>query len=169
MRINRIGNWAKTTILAGLLVTAPLSAKSQIIKNGEKILARDTVELMNGKKAQALLIDTDGNQNNFERFALNRVIRSNSSGHKSLNGEKGFDQIENTQYVDTLVRVFKKTEGQPVEELEYYVAGPSLRKNIVIERKSGKIVANSASKTNMDAVSYNNHTRTLVSLKKINN
>ncbi len=151
MRINRIGNWAKTTVLAGLLATSPIAAKAQALNKGETVLARDTVELFNSRKAQALLIDTDGNFNNFEKFALN-TVRSATSGHAKLQGKKGTRVIEETQYVDTLIRVFKKIEGESSEKLEYYLAGPWIKKGIVVENETGKVVANEASKTDMNAV-----------------
>ena len=69
MKINRISNTIKTTALAGLLATSPLTTKAQVYTNGgERILARDTVELFKGKTAEALLIDNNGNYNTFENL-----------------------------------------------------------------------------------------------------
>ena len=73
----------KTGVLAVLLGLSPLSAKAQYVHHGEKVLARDTVELLRKQKAEALLIDNDGNPNNFERFAIS-TLRQFKSKHRDL-------------------------------------------------------------------------------------
>lgn len=141
MKTNRISNTIKTTALAGLLATSPLTIKAQVYTNGgEKILARDTVELFKGKTAEALLIDNNGNYNTFEKFALS-TLNSKPSKHKDLKGKEGYMKNWATQYVDTLVKVFTRIEGESEEYAKYYVAGPEIRRNALFEKETDKLVS----------------------------
>ena len=139
MRINRIGNWAKTTILASLLATSPIAAKAQALNKGETVLARDTLTKMNSHVMEALLIDCDGNYNNFEKFALNT---KNKYSKNLRNNKKGYLEYRATQYVDTLIRVFTKYGSDSKEIEEYYVAGPRLQSKILKERETEQILNN---------------------------
>lgn len=147
MRINRIGNWAKTTALAGLLATSPIAKAQAHLNQGEKIIAVDTVELFKGQKALALLIDNDGNLNNFEKFAL-RLYSKKPVHDSKLKGRPGFRELLSTQYVDTLVKSFQRYENQSTESTIYYVAGPRISNSALITAENDTLYVTTPHKLN---------------------
>lgn len=148
MRINRIGNWAKTTALAGLLATSPIAKAQTHLNQGEKIIAVDTVELFEGQKALALLIDNDGNLNNFEKFAFRIYKKTPINHHSRLKGKKGFNELLSTQYVDTLVKSFKRYEDELTESTIYYVSGPRISSSALITTENDTVYATAPHKLN---------------------
>lgn len=120
----------KTGILAGLLALSPFYAKGQYVHHGEKVLARDTVELFKGQKAEALLIDNDGNPNNFEKFAISTLRQFQfKSKHPKLNGSEGYMKTWRTQYVDTLLRESVRDDVKQQNYYRYYIVGPQIRRD----------------------------------------
>ena len=134
------GNKIKTWALAGLLATSPVAKAQNFLRFSEKTIATDTVELFKGQKAAALLIDIDGNYNTFERVALSTKSQKPSK-HKDLKGKEGYMQNRTTQYIDTLVKVFTRIEGESGEYAKYYVAGPRLQRDALFEKETGKLVS----------------------------
>lgn len=131
----------KTGIFAGLLALSPLSAKGQVYTHGgEKILARDTVELLGKQKAEVLFIDTDGNHNNFEKIAYSTLRKFNSK-HKILKGREGYMQEWSTQYVDTLVRQLVRDDVNGTDSYKYYVIGPDIRRTVLFDKETDTIVS----------------------------
>lgn len=169
MKINRIGNWAKTTALAGLLATSPIAKAQAHLNQGEKNIAVDTVELFKGQKALALLIDNDGNLNNFEKFALRLYIKKPVHDSK-LKGRPGFREILSTQYVDTLVKSFQRYENQPTESTIYYVAGPKINSISTITTENDTVFVTAPekfnSRTNIPKALYDEISNFLKSIPK---
>ena len=139
MKTDRISNTIKTTALAGLLATSPV-AKAQFLRFGEKTIATDTVELFKGQRAALLAIDIDGNYNTFERVALSTKSQKPSK-HRNLKGKEGYRENRATQYIDTLVKVFTRIEGESEEYARYYVAGPGLQRDALFERDTDELVS----------------------------
>lgn len=129
----------KTGIFAGLLALSPFSAKGQYVHYGEEILARDTVELFKGQKAEALLIDNDGNPKNFEKFAISTLTKFQLK-HKDLKGREGYMKHSSTQYVDTLVRQHVRDDGNGTDSYKYYVIGPNIQQHALIDKENDKVV-----------------------------
>lgn len=130
----------KAGIFAGLLALSPLSAKGQVyMHSGEKVLARDTVELFGKQKAQVLFIDTDGNHKNFEKIAYSTLTKFKSK-HKDLKGRDGYMRRSYTQYVDTLVRQHVRDDVKGEDAYRYYIVGPAVQQHALIDEKSDTVV-----------------------------
>lgn len=145
MRINRIGNWAKTTVLASLLAATPLTAKAQHLHSGEQILGRDTVNLFYGKTAQILGINSDGTAQYIDRLALymqNKGPTGRGMNKKYLNGDEGYFIHDLTQYADSLVRVYERTEGNANITVSYYIVGPQVRRDAIYKKGTDEFVTN---------------------------
>jgi len=147
MKINQIQNInfktnkMKTFALATLLSTSPMAAKAQnFLRFSEKTIGTDTVELFKGQRAALSVIDIDGNYNTFERVALSTKSQKPSK-HKDLKGKEGYMQNRTTQYIDTLVKVFTRIEGESEEYAKYYVAGPRLQRDALFEKETDKLVS----------------------------
>lgn len=126
------------------MISSNVQAQTIYTFSGEKIIAKDTIQDLNGKNKVLLYISSDGNDNDAERLAFNirrspRKYGTRSIYDPDLNKNVQVRVYENaTQYIDSLVLLkTQHTDGDIT--CRYFVSGPCIIKNTAFYAENGEL------------------------------
>lgn len=133
-----------TMIAMSPMISSNVQAQTIYTFSGEKIIAKDTIQDLNGKNKVLLYLSSDGNDNDAERLAFNirrspRKYGTRSIYDPDLNKNVQVRVYENeTQYIDSLVLLkTQHTDGDIT--CRYFVSGPCIVKNTAFYAENGEL------------------------------
>lgn len=126
------------------MISSNVQAQTIYTFSGEKIIAKDTIQDLNGKNKVLLYLSSDGNDNDAERLAFNIRRSPSKYGTRSiydpdLNKNVQVRVYENeTQYIDSLI-IQKTLYNDGDIGYRYFVSGPCIIKNTAFYAENGEL------------------------------
>lgn len=127
------------------MISSNVQAQTIYTFSGEKIIAKDTIQDLNGKNKVLLYLSSDGNDSDAERLAFN--IKTNPSSKydtrtvydSDLKKSIKIRVYENkTQYIDSLI-IQKTLYNDGDIGYRYFVAGPRIIKKTAFYAENGEL------------------------------
>lgn len=127
------------------MISSNVQAQTIYTFSGEKIIAKDTIQDLNGKNKVLLYLSSDGNDNDAERLAFNiKTPPKNKYDTRTVYDSDLKKSIklrvyqDETQYIDSLV-LLKTHYSDGNIGYRYFVSGPCIIKNTAFYAENGEL------------------------------